>query len=110
MLRTYGMLSSISSARMVTRPGLKPLAQPRREALRSAVRRIYRRNVMPATRGPGMNHDPMGIKASLPTASGATSFVSLARLAAKTGADVARLPHTVKILLENIARRAVGRD
>jgi aconitate hydratase len=57
-----------------------------------------------------MNHDPMGIKASLPTSSGAASFISLARLAAKTGADVARLPHTVKILLENIARRAGGRD
>jgi aconitate hydratase len=57
-----------------------------------------------------MNHDPMGIKASLPTASGAASFISLASLAAKTGADVARLPHTVKILLENIARRVGGRD
>jgi aconitate hydratase len=31
-------------------------------------------------------------------------------LAARTGADVARLPHTVKILLENIARRLGGRD
>jgi aconitate hydratase len=57
-----------------------------------------------------MTHDPMGIKASLPTASGAASFISLASLAAETGADVARLPHTVKILLENIARRAGGRD
>ncbi|MGH8537756.1 MAG: aconitate hydratase AcnA, partial [Gammaproteobacteria bacterium] len=37
-------------------------------------------------------------------------YVSLAKLAAKTGADVARLPHTIKILLENIARRAGGRD
>ena len=52
----------------------------------------------------------MDIKASLPTASGAASFISLARLAAKTGAQVARLPHTVKILLENIARRVGGRD
>ena len=57
-----------------------------------------------------MDHDPMGIKASLATASGAVSYVSLAKLAARTGADVARLPHTVKILLENIARRAGGRD
>ena len=57
-----------------------------------------------------MNHDPMGIKASLATASGAVSYISLARLAARTGADIARLPHTVKILLENIARRAGGRD
>jgi aconitate hydratase len=30
--------------------------------------------------------------------------MGLAKLAAKTGADVARLPHTLKILLENIAR------
>lgn len=57
-----------------------------------------------------MNHDPMDIKASLPTASGAASYISLARLAAKTRADVTRLPHTVKILLENIARRVGGRD
>ena len=57
-----------------------------------------------------MNRDPMGLKASLPTASGAASFVSLVGLAEKTGADVARLPHTIKILLENIARRAGGRD
>jgi len=52
----------------------------------------------------------MGLEASLPTASGSASYISLAKLAAKTGADVARLPHTVKILLENIARRAGGRD
>ncbi|MEO8280291.1 MAG: aconitate hydratase, partial [Ideonella sp.] len=57
-----------------------------------------------------MTHDPMGIQASLPTASGAASYISLAKLAANTGADVARLPHTVKILLENIARRVGGRD
>ena len=52
----------------------------------------------------------MDIKASLSTKSGAASYISLAKLAAKTGADVARLPHTVKILLENIARRVGGRD
>ncbi|QCB45528.1 aconitate hydratase AcnA [Hydrogenophaga sp. PAMC20947] len=57
-----------------------------------------------------MHQDPMGIRASLPTGSGTASYISLASLAAKTGADVARLPHTVKILLENIARRAGGRD
>ena len=57
-----------------------------------------------------MNHDPMGIKSQLPTASGTASYISLASLAAKTGANVALLPHTVKILLENIARRAGGRD
>ena len=48
--------------------------------------------------------------ATLKTASGNARYVSLAKLAAKTGTDVARLPHTVKILLENIARRAGGRD
>ncbi len=48
--------------------------------------------------------------ATLKTASGSARYISLAKLAAKTGADVARLPHTVKILLENIARRAGGRD
>ena len=57
-----------------------------------------------------MNHDPMGIRVSKSTTTGSSSFVSLAGLAKKTGADVARLPHTVKILLENIARRAGGRD
>ncbi|MEP7282963.1 MAG: hypothetical protein ABI696_13365, partial [Rubrivivax sp.] len=48
--------------------------------------------------------------ATLKTASGSARYVSLAKLAGKTGADLARMPHTVKILLENIARRAGGRD
>ena len=57
-----------------------------------------------------MTNDPLGVTARLMTDSGTCSYVSLAKLAARTGADVARLPHTVKILLENIARRAGGRD
>lgn len=57
-----------------------------------------------------MHHDPMEIMASLLTASGTASYISLGKLATKTGADVSRLPHTVKILLENIARRVGGRD
>lgn len=57
-----------------------------------------------------MNNDPFEVQATLTTAAGTASFVSLAKLAEKTGADVARLPHTVKILLENIARRVGGRD
>lgn len=57
-----------------------------------------------------MKHDPMGIRATMATELGSTQYVSLARLAHKTGMDLARLPHTVKILLENIARRAGGRD
>ncbi len=50
------------------------------------------------------------IAATLDTSSGTASFVSLKKLADQIGADVARLPHTVKILLENIARRVGGRD
>lgn len=42
--------------------------------------------------------------------SGSASYVSLKLLSEKTGADISRLPHTVKILLENIARRLGGRD
>jgi aconitate hydratase len=57
-----------------------------------------------------MRNNPLGATATLTTQSGTASYLSLAKLAAKTGADVARLPHTVKILLENIARRAGGRD
>ncbi len=48
--------------------------------------------------------------ANLKTTSGSARYVSLAVLVEKSGADLARLPHTVKILLENIARRAGGRD
>jgi aconitate hydratase len=43
--------------------------------------------------------------ATLKSGSSSARYLSLARLAERTGADVARLPHTVKILLENIARR-----
>ena len=57
-----------------------------------------------------MTADPLGTTATLATDSGAASYTSLNKLAAKSGADVARLPHTVKILLENIARRAGSRD
>src|SRR5438094_9776672 len=57
-----------------------------------------------------MTPKQLDITATLETGSGTASYVSFAKLAAVTGADVARLPHTVKILLENIARRAGGRD
>jgi aconitate hydratase len=56
------------------------------------------------------NPNSLGVTATLTTDSGSASYVSLAKLGTKTGADVARLPHTVKILLENIARRVGGRD
>lgn len=57
-----------------------------------------------------MHNDPLGITSTLKTESGSVKYASLAKLADRTGADIARLPHTVKILLENIARRAGGRD
>jgi aconitate hydratase len=57
-----------------------------------------------------MTSDPLNVTASLALESGTASYVSLAKLADRTGAEVARLPHTVKILLENIARRAGSRD
>lgn len=47
---------------------------------------------------------------TMETPTGPASYVSLAKIAAKTGAEISRLPHTVKILLENIARRVDGRD
>lgn len=57
-----------------------------------------------------MTNDPLGIAATLTFATTTAQYVSLAKLADMTGADVERLPHTVKILLENIARRVDGRD
>ena len=57
-----------------------------------------------------MNHTPLGVMATLATESGTAFYVSLVQLANKIGVDLARLPHTVKILLENIARRAGSRD
>ncbi|EDZ68553.1 aconitate hydratase 1 [Nitrosococcus oceani AFC27] len=70
----------------------------------------YRKQHWHQARRQIMTNDPFGITATLKTASGAASYVSLTKLADKTGADVARLPHTVKILLENIARRVGSRD
>jgi aconitate hydratase len=57
-----------------------------------------------------MKHDPLGVIETLAIDSESLSYVSLTRLAARAGAEVARLPHTIKILLENIARRAGSRD
>ncbi len=57
-----------------------------------------------------MLSDPFGITSTLKLESGSVKYASLAKLADRTGADVARLPHTIKILLENIARRAGSRD
>jgi aconitate hydratase len=57
-----------------------------------------------------MKNNPLGIAATLTTQSGEASYASLAKLAAMTHTDVGQLPHTVKILLENLARRAGDRD
>lgn len=57
-----------------------------------------------------MYNDPLEITATLTTESGTARYISLSKLAEKTNADIARLPHTVKILLENIARRAGSTD
>ncbi|HEY6643215.1 aconitate hydratase AcnA [Povalibacter sp.] len=57
-----------------------------------------------------MTNDLLGARAMLTTPAGPASYVSLAKLAETTGAKIARLPHTVKILLENIARRVGSRD
>jgi aconitate hydratase len=57
-----------------------------------------------------MTRDALSIEATLTTTSHTASYVSLRKLAAQTGIDIGRLPHTVKILLENIARRAGSRD
>ncbi|MGH2811299.1 MAG: aconitate hydratase, partial [Actinomycetota bacterium] len=54
--------------------------------------------------------DPHGVEQTIGTAQGDFTYYSLTRLAGAHGADPARLPHTVKILLENILRRAGSRD
>jgi aconitate hydratase len=51
-----------------------------------------------------------GAKATLETASGPVTYVGLGWLAANGSPDPSRLPHTVKILLENLLRRAGTRD
>ena len=51
-----------------------------------------------------------GVKGRLETAGGLVEIHRLDRLAEHGAGAVARLPHTVKILLENLLRRAGGRD
>jgi aconitate hydratase len=57
-----------------------------------------------------MTTDLMNVTSDLKLESGTARYVSLSKLAVIAGADFARLPHTVKILLENICRRTGGRD
>ncbi|MCB9592869.1 MAG: aconitate hydratase AcnA [Sandaracinaceae bacterium] len=52
----------------------------------------------------------LDITDTLTTASGTARYASLAKLAQATSSDTSRLPHTVKILLENIARRVESND
>ncbi|MFT5430909.1 MAG: aconitate hydratase [Myxococcota bacterium] len=57
-----------------------------------------------------MQSDSLNITETLTTKSGTSRYVSLEKLAKTIDVDTARLPHTVKILLENIARRAHSPD
>src|SRR6266571_5738867 len=47
---------------------------------------------------------------TLKTPSGSVSAYRLGEVASEAGADLATLPHTVKVLLENILRRRGSRD
>src|ERR687885_673741 len=50
--------------------------------------------------------DAMGARATLPTMRGAVTYYRLGALADQVGADLTKMPVTVKILLENLARLA----
>jgi aconitate hydratase len=50
--------------------------------------------------------DPFGSRKSLDTKSGAVSYYSLESLQETSGANLARIPMTVKVLLENLLRTA----
>lgn len=55
------------------------------------------------------NNNLLDVTATLETTAAAAPYVSLAKLGEACGAEVARLPHIVKILVENITRRVGGR-
>ncbi len=57
-----------------------------------------------------MTDDLSGARGRLDTAAGPVDCYRLAWLADRGMGDIARLPHTIKILLENLLRRAGGRD
>jgi len=61
-----------------------------------------------------MPADPFGVRDTLSTAAGPVAYYRLDRLAEQTGTDLARLPVSIRILLENVLREAgegpVGRD
>jgi aconitate hydratase len=54
--------------------------------------------------------DPFGARARLDLGAGGVGIYRLDRVAEEAGVDLARLPHTVKILLENLLRRTGTRD
>ncbi|HEX2180632.1 MAG TPA: aconitate hydratase AcnA [Actinomycetota bacterium] len=57
-----------------------------------------------------MPNDPLETLTEIQTAAGPLGVYSLPALAERAGTDAAALPHTVKILLENLLRRAGTRD
>ncbi|HVC33688.1 MAG TPA: aconitate hydratase AcnA [Chloroflexota bacterium] len=59
--------------------------------------------------GERTQQNPFGARGRLAGAPGSPSYYRLAALAAQPGVDLARLPHTVKILLENLLRHCDGR-
>src|SRR5439155_11708596 len=58
----------------------------------------------------GAMNDMNGARADLHGGSGTVAVHRLGWLGEQANADIAHLPHTVKILLENLLRRAGGRD
>lgn len=54
--------------------------------------------------------DKFGTQRRLETSGGSLDYFNLPALGRETGADVSHLPHTVKILLENLLRRSDGGD
>ncbi|MBX6770901.1 MAG: aconitate hydratase, partial [Chloroflexi bacterium] len=52
--------------------------------------------------------DPFGVRRQLAGPDGPVAYHDLEALAAQAGVDLGRLPHTVKILIENILRRCDG--
>src|SRR5581483_9631199 len=58
--------------------------------------------------GERAQNNPFGARGRLAGAEESPSFYRLATLAGYSGVDLARLPHTVKILLENLLRHCDG--
>src|SRR5207253_7232835 len=78
---------------------------------------LHERRIRTTERNPGVSNgssdrrsDLLGAQATLETSSGSVGYVRLAWLAENGSPDPSRLPHTVKILLENLLRRAGTRD